>query len=234
MGFLSSLAQEINRKGDGFGQHDLERILAHIYSPENLAPMVVERYPIVPCIGDYKIIIAESVQAHFLGMDHIAVAGLMPVIEGAGKKLAESRKVGFKGATSGFANLANDCKDEVLAKNIGAVDEILSMMDSFIEFSEKHLYIGSTKYSLLDKTNRHGILHGAYTDLDYGRPINFYKAIAAVDFLCFIASLRASISSFAPNATERSDLLVKHYRMLVAAAKNFHFTPTKWFDTSAK
>jgi hypothetical protein len=35
-------------------------------------------------------------------------------------------------------------------------------------------------YPLLDKTNRHGILHGAYKDADYGRPINFYKAIGVM------------------------------------------------------
>jgi len=42
------------------------------------------------------------------------------------------------------------------------------MMDSFIYFVEKYLYIHSKDYGLEDKTNRHGILHGKYSDKDYG------------------------------------------------------------------
>jgi hypothetical protein len=50
-------------------------------------------------------------------------------------------------------------------------------------------YINSQKYPLEDKTNRHGILHGTYTDNDYGFPINYYKIISAIDFLCFAISI---------------------------------------------
>lgn len=86
------------------------------------------------------------------------------------------------------------------------------MMDSFKEYAEKNLYIDSDDYLHSDKTNRHGILHGAYKDNDYGRPINFYKAIAAIDFLCFISAFRAPISWMAPNPTEKSAILAEYYR----------------------
>lgn len=54
-------------------------------------------------------------------------------------------------------------------------------------------------------TNRHGILHGAYADEDYGSPINFYKSIAAIDFLCLISAFKAHVSWMAPNSTATSE-----------------------------
>lgn len=211
MEFLSALAGRINGNGGVLDQQELEHILALIYSPENLASMVSERYPITPHVQDYKCIISESVEAHFMGLNHVAVAGLMPVIEGAGRKLADSRAVTASSVRNVFVNLATDCKKDAITNNIGAVGEIVSMMDSFIEFTDKHLYIQSSEYPLTDKTNRHGILHGAYSDNDYGERINFYKSIAAVDFLCFVSAFRASISWFAPSPTETSHLLSTYY-----------------------
>ncbi|MDR0234294.1 MAG: hypothetical protein LBI31_05785 [Zoogloeaceae bacterium] len=214
-GFQSHLSKLISAKEGTFSQRDLEAWLSIIYSPENLAAMVSERYTVTPYVNDYKIIIAEAVEAHFLGLNHIAVSCLMPVIEGAGKKLANSRNVPWTSITTVFENLANDCKADALNNNIGAVGEILSMMDSFIDFTKNHLYINSNNYTLQDNTNRHGILHGAFADADYGEPINFYKAIAAVDFLCFVSAFRASISWFAPSSTERSRKLSDYYKTCI-------------------
>lgn len=218
VGFLSSLAKTINDNGNSFDQKELENFLVLIYSPDNLAAMVTERYPITPYIKDYKIIIAEAVEAHFMNLDHIAVAGLMPVIEGAGRKLAESRSISVKGIKGVFSGLADHCKKDVVQNKIGAVDEVVSMLDSFIEFTDNHLYIESSSYPLNDKTNRHGILHGFYSDGDYGKPINFYKSIATVDFLCFVSAIRASISWFAPSLTLLSNSLADYYSVCTAIA----------------
>lgn len=211
MGFLDVICGAIRTKGPLFTQNDLERLLSDVYSPVNLAAMVTERYPITPYVRDYSIIISEAVQAHFLGLDHVAVAGLMPVIEGAGRRLAADRGVTVKEIRPQFKALAGDCKRDAIENNIGAVNEIVSMMDSFSDFADTNLYIGSKVYAHSDKTNRHGILHGAYADEDYGQPINFYKAIAAIDFLCFISAFKASISWMAPNVTDRARALAYFY-----------------------
>jgi hypothetical protein len=212
MGFLGPLAKKIHDNGGAFDQRELQYFLSFIYSPENLAAMVSERYPITPYVQDYKGIISEAVAAHFLSLDHVAAAGLIPAIEGIGRRLAASRSVSVEGIRSVFVNLANDCKSDAIANNLGAVGEVVSMMDSFIEFTVKHLYINSDDYLLDDRTNRHGILHGAYSDEDYGLPINFYKSIASVDFLCFVSAFKASISWFAPEPTASSKLLSGYYR----------------------
>jgi hypothetical protein len=106
-----------------------------MYSAENLAAMVTERYPIVPYVQDYKTIIAEAVEAHFCGLGHMAVAGLLPVVEGAGKRSAERMEVKFS-STGAFVELAAKCKKHVQKNNIGAVGEIISMLDSFSEFTK--------------------------------------------------------------------------------------------------
>jgi hypothetical protein len=79
---------------------------------------------------------------------------------------------------------------------------------------KQFMYVDSRGYTLTDKTNRHGIAHGRYTDSDYGRPLNFVKSIAAIDLLTFISSFRANISWFAPPPTELSFKLTQHYQVL--------------------
>lgn len=219
MGFMSALAREISDSNGAFSQENLERALSLIYSPENLAAMVLHRYPITPKVSEYKSTIAEAVEAHFMGLNHVAVGGLLPVIEGIGLKLAEARSVKVRKRGSSFTRLAEHCKKEVVEKKIGAVGEVVSMLDSFIEFTENNLYIDSSDYQYSDKTNRHGILHGAYTDNDYGSPINFYKTIASVDFLCFISAIRASVSWFAPSQTDASKKLAVYYRICTQLSK---------------
>lgn len=221
IGFLGRLAKSIDAAGCGFDQQELEKNLTYIYSPEHLSAMISERYPITPYVQDYKEIISEAIEAHFLGLDHVAVSGLMPVIEGAGRQLADSRSIQVKSRgnmTKVFSSLAKDCKNEALRNNTNATGEIVSMMESFIEYTKKHLYVDSSLYFLDDKTNRHGILHGQYADKDYGKPINFYKAIATIDFLCFISAFRASISWLAPPPTEFSKKLSAYYEGLIRIA----------------
>lgn len=215
MGFLSEIVAEIHVKGNGFKLDDLEQKLSIAYCSTSLANMVVNRYPKIPFIKDYKDTIAEAVEAHFLGLDHIAVGGLVPVIEGAGRRLADDRGLASEGSIKNvFKLLATDCKRDSAENNIGAVDEIASMMESFMNFAEIYFYSSSQSYPLPDNTNRHGIAHGVYTDADYGRPINFYKTIAGIDFLTFIAGFRVNISIFAPDPTETSIRRAGYYEYL--------------------
>jgi hypothetical protein len=217
---LSQLAAKIDLRGSLHSQDELETGLMMFYGPGSLAPMVIHRYTLAPIIRDFRETIAEAVEAHFFGLHHIAVGGLMPVIEGAARQLAQQRGLPYEDTVlKVFARLAEDCKQESARRNLGAPNEIASMMDSFLRFAEGHLYISSTKYPLPDKTNRHGILHGAFGDADYGRPLNFYKTIAAVDFLTLVSSFRANISWMAPDQTPESQKLATYYVALLARQK---------------
>ncbi|EGR0214173.1 hypothetical protein [Vibrio parahaemolyticus] len=209
MGYLNEIAGDISKNNDS----NLESLLSRIYTHDHLAAMVVHRYPIVPHISDYKLIIAEAIDAHFLGLHHVAVSGLIPVIEGAGRKILESKNISENYVKNVFVALAEHCKEDVISNNLGAVDEIVAMLDSFVHFTNNNLYVKSTRYPHGDKTNRHGILHGAFSDSDYGTPINFYKAIGSIEFLCFVVSIREPISFFAPNSSEVSFKLAKQYAL---------------------
>ncbi len=223
MGYADNVAKQITDANKTFDQQKLEQALSQIYSAENLAAMVSGSYPIVKYVSDYKKIISESVEAHFHGLNHIAVAGLVPVVEGAGKKIAQSMGITISNISTAniFLDLAKHCKTLTIEKNIGEVGEIVSMMESFIKFTKDYLYRDSELYSLEDKTNRHGIVHGKYSDKDYGMPINFYKCISTIDFLCFISGFSTGcMPCFAPNKTEASRKLLEYYASCIMISKN--------------
>jgi hypothetical protein len=88
------------------------------------------------------------------------------------------------------------------------------MMDSFVAFLSGSLYVQSYNYPFDDGTNRHGITHGAFADKDYGSALNFYKVIAAIDFLSFVAGFRAPISMFAPDPTDATRIYAGYLRAL--------------------
>jgi hypothetical protein len=214
MGHLSRIAGEIISAGTAYTQADLEAALATLYEPIGLAAMVLHRYPIAPVIQDYQVTIRESVTAHFMGLDHVAVGGLVPVIEGAGRTICAQRNLAPRSVTQVLTMLADDCKNESITKNVGLPDEISSMMDSFADFARHSFFAPSTSYPFTDGTNRHGIAHGAFADANYGAPINFYKTIAAVDFLTFITSFRANISWLGPDSSDASLKLAVWYQTL--------------------
>ena len=215
LGYLTQIKDAIVQ-GRLTQQNQLGFVLSMAYGPQHLAAMVCERYPATPFVSDHQETIGEAIEAHFAGQGHVAVAGLVPVIEGVGRKLLASRSLTAVGIKSVFSVLADDCKTEVQTNNIGEVAEVVVMLDSFLDFATQYLYNDSSLYSLSDRTNRHGITHGAYADADYGDPINFYKVVSALDFLCFLVALRAHVSWLAPDPTPRSQKLAQYYLALMA------------------
>jgi len=206
VGFLNIVANAVDNNKGSFTQDDLEGLLAFVYDSERLASMVLNRYPQTPFINSFEKTILEAVHAHFYGLHHVAIGGLIPVIEGSGKQIAKARGLDeTKPVKEVFKDLANFTKSDVINRKIGATNEIVEMIESFLGFIEDYFFVKSQSYPLLDRTNRHGIAHGAFSDADYGRPLNFYKTIAAVDFLTFISSLGTNyISGFVPDPTNES------------------------------
>ncbi|AEH16207.1 MULTISPECIES: hypothetical protein [Shewanella] len=215
MGYIGSIAKEIKDSE----QPNIEPFLKGLYSSLNQAAMVTERYPVLPHICDYKDIISESIEAHFLGLNYAAVTTLMPVVEGVGNKLVDEWDIERKfrscnkdkGISTLFSDLAQKCRQYVIENELGMVSEIVPALEAFEHYLKNNFYINSTKYSFDDKTNRHGILHGSFKDVDYGVPMNFYKTIGAVEFLCFIISLKEPISFSAPTPTKKSYQLAAYY-----------------------
>ncbi len=219
MGWLGQAASSIKKKGNVFSQTDLQNILSLLFSPEHLAGMVLNRYPKVVVVRDYQEIIAESIEAHFLRLDHISAAGLVPVVEGIGRKLAQKNGVEDKNVRKTFYKLAEHCKQNVTTNQIGAVSEIVSMLNSYVFFLTEFLFTHTDNYALDDGTNRNGIAHGLFSDKEFGSPLNFYKIITAVDFLTFISSIYNGGSFFAPDETAESRQLAIYYKQLSRIAE---------------
>lgn len=185
--------------------NDLVAAIEKLFSFEKLSLMAEEKYPKTKFLEDYVSIISESIKAHALGLDHIAVSGLMPVIEGVAQKIAiDQRIIQKKGNVYTkclFMKISEHCKEKSFKEGHGEPSEIEIMMDAFLHFTKNIFYIRSDNYQFDDKTNRHGILHGSYADADYGLKINFYKTIAAVDFMTFIACFLYGGSFYPPRET---------------------------------
>ena len=213
-GYISKAAGKIEKLGDSFTQDDLEEILNEIYESFGLASMVLNRFPQVPIVSEYTQTISEAIEAHFFGLHHVAVGGLIPAIEGIGCRLAKIRGLPGGSVRDTFDQLTTDIARESKEKGWGDTDEVAAMMRSFATFARKFLYVNSSNYPLLDGTNRHGISHGSFTDKAYGKPINFFKVIGAVEFLTFCCAFGHNISWMPPNLTDDAIELARRYERL--------------------
>ncbi|QGT80616.1 hypothetical protein [Pseudomonas coronafaciens] len=211
MGIVDELVQ-ILRKAPMDMDEQLTAVLSRIYTPAHLAAMVVSRYAHTKVIDLYAETISEAIEAHLLGLDHIAVAGLMPVIEGVVVKLSLQHGISAKKTTrQKFSSLVSCAIERNNSVKTGDFHQVESMLTVFLSFLEKYFWEGSSSYPLPDGTNRHGILHGAYSDADYGYPINFYKTLTAVDMLCWISEFKP----FQPMPTADSQALAIYYLMMM-------------------
>ena len=219
VGLLETIAHAITQAQGNFNEENLERVLGFIYTPDRLSSMALYRYPNVPVVDLYERTISEAIWAHYSGLRHVAVGGLIPVVEGIGREMARQRGIRSDGGIKMvFRDLFTQAQNDVVQRRIGATQEIVDMLDAFLHFLKEYFFKDSQLYPLFDKTNRHGIVHGAYKDADYGRPINFYKAISAVDILTFVSMLQAAkMSGFAPELTAESRELAERYRQLEQA-----------------
>jgi hypothetical protein len=219
VGLLGTVAREITLAMGQLTEDRVEAILGFIYGPDRLASMVVSRYPQTSVVNLYKETIAEAIAAHFSGFHHVAVSGLIPVVEGIGRELARQRGLNHAGyVKSVFCDLFTEAKQDAWKRRIGATQEIEDMLNVFLRFLNEYFFEDSDSYPLLDKTNRNGILHGAYKDAEFGRPINFFKTISAVDILTLVSALKMpKVSGLAPDYTPESKALAERYRRLQTA-----------------
>jgi hypothetical protein len=106
--------------------------------PDRLAFMVFNLYAQVPAVDLYKRTIAKSVAAHFCGLHHVAVAGLMPVVEGAGRELARGRGLEHEGSAKAvLIELINNAKEDAWTRRIGNTKE-LTICSGSIEFLTRY------------------------------------------------------------------------------------------------
>ena len=179
--------------------------------------------------------IRDAVKAHYLGLQAAAIVTLIPVVEGVlrsmllhnrnlpdnsteldrvtgSELLKQSVADAMKKATESLIYRHGTWIPELYEKRefLERIDEYIWMLATFREFGEKYLFKDTDEYSGFGELNRHGILHGHFTDFRHGA--NFYKLISILDFLSFVMSMNHSgISCLAPEHTYEGLQLVKLY-----------------------
>jgi hypothetical protein len=189
----------------------LEWVLPGLYDEDRLASMLLGLYNKAIYICDFKVQIAEAVEAWHAGLHHAAVATMIPVLEGIIRKVA---KGGSRDIGSGTKKLIDEL-DELIAKEDRSphrYGERIVMLTGLRDFFAERLLKKTDDYDGLDQLNRHGILHGIFEK--YGAAVNFLRLITLLDLLCFAMVLAHGGSCFAPDRTPESQKLAEYYRTL--------------------
>jgi hypothetical protein len=214
-GKLSMLGGVIEHAPQAQKQAALEQVLRSIYDERHFASFLLGLYDRTRHVSDFKVQIAEAIDAWYMGLHHAAVATMVPVLEGVVRKIAREaqREVG-NGTKKVVAEL-----EELIAKenrSPSRFEERIVMLTGLRNFFAERLLTHTAHYDGLDQLNRHGILHGIFEQ--YGSAVNFLRLITLLELICFAMVLAHGGSSFAPNHTLESERLAERYRRLSKSA----------------
>jgi hypothetical protein len=210
-GFLVPLAHAIKEAPKNTKLQIVRDRLASAYTAEYLAIMFLERYSKILHVRDFSRQIDESIRTFFCGYIFNAVTGLIPVIEGVIRRMAnqQNRDVGH-----GTRKLVDELQALVDREEQSphCYGERLVMLQAFRDFVKERLLENTNRYTGLNQFNRHGILHGLFDD--FGDEINFLRLITLLDLLCFSIGLTEGVSMFAPPYSRDSLLLAAEFEVL--------------------
>jgi hypothetical protein len=227
LGVLQELAEEIEAAAPADKHGVLAGRLPSLYSADDLAVMLLERYRKLPHVSDFGRQIGEAIEAAHLGLFCAAVTTLLPALEGVMRKMATARS---QPAGQGTAWLVGEIETLIEAtRNAAAVypqsrealDERVMMLEVFRDFWRSKLLANTGSYVGTGSLNRHGILHGVFDD--FGYEWNFYKLVSLLDMLCFFIALSTpGVSALAPVQTPASVQLAAYYESIAALGPLAH------------
>jgi hypothetical protein len=176
----------------------LTDVLSKVFSTEQLARYQVEMYEKFDVFRGFEKTTDECIKAFELGMNSIAIVGLIPVLEGVLRNIGEREVEGFQGSTSkdDFLKLIDHLSTRLCQEAyslydvpafmrhpdyIGAFHDKIQMLNAFREYFKTRLYESTGRVVGPIDLNRHSVLHGLVSDFD--KPINFYRLIIGINFL---------------------------------------------------
>lgn|GEM_PF-4647543 len=179
-----------------------DELLANGYSLLHLATMWNQGFRELSIFERFCPVIFESIEAHALGLEDVAVSSLVPVIEGTLRELQD--RLGFAGEsiTDRLEHFA-----PAVAENAGGwfyqcdwlprrfrsydylkrVDEFVWLVDGYVLFLKEHLFADTDNFQNPSELNRHGILHGLFDS--YGSRTNFFMLYSMLEMHAFITNL---------------------------------------------
>jgi hypothetical protein len=207
-GFLSPLAKAIK---DAPTQDAKLAIVRERLAGEYLARMFLDRYSKISHVRDFTRQIDGSIRTYFCGYTFNAVTGLLPVIEGIIRKVANSQGRDVGPGRKGLNDELQAFVEREL-QSAHCYGERLVMLEAFRDFVRDRLLESTKRFVGLNEFNRHGILHGLFDD--FGQAINFLRLITLVDLLCFFIGMTEGVSMSAPPSTPESLKLAAVYATL--------------------
>lgn len=206
-----------------------EAALALAYTPEYIATMLIDRYRAIPQIAGRVHLIKESVEAFYFALTSVAIASLLPVIEGVLSEmllglanrqdqtgvelLRQVTSAAIESAARGVIYYDAWIPPEYRERHFLVVaDEYVEMLEVFERFGSRFFFAKTEDYKGTG-LNRPGIVHSVITD--YGSPSNFYRLLSILDFLAFVGSMNTSgVSLLAPNDTPTSLMVARRLKGL--------------------
>jgi len=184
--------------------------------------MITHHYPESRVLKDQARLILECAGAFYAGYVTAAVVAILPAIEASLRRVADLRGVSLSVASSQRSSqLIRRIMKLDTMRGLRGLDERQVMLDSFRVFLEAHLYATTQTHHGRDELNRHKLLHG-YVGGESLCTFDFYRALSALDLICFFDSLETrSPSIFAPGPSEESRRLADRFAATVVLDRAF-------------
>jgi hypothetical protein len=160
----------------------MQLTLEGTYDADYLAAMLLGLYRNTSHVKDFAQQIDESIKAFVSGYKLVAVAAMVPVIEGIVRKMASRANRDFDDGTGGL-KFEFDKIVERERTSPNCYGERLVVLEELRDFIHERFWEKIKKYDGLNHFNRHGIVHGIYDQ--YGVDLNFFRLITLLDLLCF-------------------------------------------------
>ena len=216
------LERAVRDADPGSREATLSAELARLYTPVHMASLLLDRYPSLPEFADYLELIREALGAFYSGYRRVGVAALVPVVEGVLFKFLVRLRGRDDNQLTGSAlvvQVINEectraCAELVYAglwvpraykqrDFVERVDDYVEMLSIFKRFASGQLFADTSTFVAPHNLNRHGILHGRWTN--FGSSENFHRLWSILDLLAFASSMSTpGVSMWAPRMTAQA------------------------------
>ncbi|MEQ6344632.1 hypothetical protein [Vibrio cyclitrophicus] len=235
MGNVVNQQYEVSKlKGTSEYKKEIDSWVLSVFSPE-IAITYFNKFILNSrALGQYKTIIFESIEAFYLGMDHIAIMSLLPVFEG-GLRNIQVMMLNKNHDTVSAKNFEKGLRDILLLWGRKQLERYIwypgcnglttveidffthmnpqcDVINSFRIFFRDTLYVpskGSTQ-----GFNRHLIVH--LLQNDFNEPANFVRLFLALTHLTFIESLTNQTIPFMWPGVDEEDRKLAEYIKVVS------------------
>lgn len=202
-------------------QHQFDTVLSDLYTLSNIVPITLQIFPESEALSPHLPIIKEAIISFYSGMQVVAIAALIPIIENLLKKI-----IGEDGKSLSIFDSVNRCIDmacaNVLKLHINGADwipleyreieflkvtnERIFILQSIRAWLLNSFYADDARYDKYSGFNRHHFAH-ALSNI-WQNKTNFFRSLGLLQALAFVecfALQGSNISIFNPEPDERSE-----------------------------